>query len=139
MHLCSSWYSYHSCCLLALSKVSLFVKAGATDLSSALRRAFIHFKSDAAETAFPCPEKMIFLFIFAGWLVGWFFGFLFFHLFFFSFKKYFYIEVYFSQVAYGVLLCCVSSLKKIFFEEKSKFPLFLGALPPHWGLHTILP
>lgn len=84
MHLCSSWYSYHSCCLLALSKVSLFVKAGATDLSSALRRAFIHFKSDAAETAFLCPEKKIFIHIW--WLVVFLFVCF---LFFFSLKSIF--------------------------------------------------
>lgn len=74
-------------------------------------------------------RRRFFLFIFGGWLV-----FLFFFLFFLSFKKQFYIEVYFSQVACGVLLCCVSSQKNLF-GEKRKFPALFGsiALPTPLG------
>lgn len=128
MHLCSSWYSYHSCCLLALSKVSLFVKAGATDLSSALRRAFIHFKSDAAETAFLCPEKKIFYScLVVGWLFGVFFPFL--------YKVCLWRCVFLLGCLWVPFTCAHSQPKHL--GVNRKFPLFREVwLSPVHGGHT---
>lgn len=122
MHLCSSWYSYHSCCLLALSEVSLFVRAGATDLSSAPRRAFIHCKSDAAETAFPCPEKKFFL-IHICWLFS-------------LFYYYYFLRSVFTEMCISLGLS-TGSLYAVFLPSQSilgktaNFPSLWGRGSPH--------